>query len=65
MHYSAELKPRALPMAAACKYIGCGRTFMYELLRSGKVRAVKMGRKKMPLTDSLDQYIDTLAKEAA
>lgn len=41
----------------ACHYIGLKRTKMYQLIKSGEVRAVKLGRRTLVTTASLNNLI--------
>lgn len=44
-------------IAQVCSELGIGRTFVYELIRSGQLRAVKIGRRTIVLSDDLNRYI--------
>lgn len=41
----------------ACNYIGLKRTKMYQLIKSGDVRAVKLGRRTLVTTVSLNNLV--------
>ena len=44
----------------ACAVARIGRTAIYELIRSGKLRAVKRGRRTLILADDLRQLFENL-----
>ncbi|WP_081863098.1 helix-turn-helix domain-containing protein [Azospirillum argentinense] len=52
----------ALSVAEAKAKIGVGTTKFYELLNEGKIEAVKVGRKTLVLTDSLEKYVANLPR---
>ena len=41
--------------------LGIGRTKFYELLDAGAFKSVKIGRRRLIVSESLDQFIDSLA----
>lgn len=45
--------------AEAQRILGIGRTKLYELLGSGQLRAVKIGRSTFVLQDSIDQLLSS------
>lgn len=38
-------------------HLGCGRTKLHELTKSGALVSVKVGRKRMYLADSVENFI--------
>lgn len=40
--------------------LGIGRTKFYEMLESGAFKSVKIGRRRLVVSESLDQFIDSL-----
>lgn len=54
---------RMLRPEEAARHAGIGRTKMYELIRTGQVRSVKIGRSRRIPVDALDRYIDALLDE--
>ncbi|MFC5358240.1 helix-turn-helix domain-containing protein [Azospirillum himalayense] len=52
----------ALSVAEAKSKIGVGTTKFYELLNEGKIEAVKVGRKTLVLTESLEKYVANLPR---
>ncbi|WP_174278455.1 excisionase family DNA-binding protein [Sphingomonas bacterium] len=53
---SAE--PLAVRVAVACSLTGLGRTTIYELLKSGRLRSVKVGRARLIDRASLVGLLD-------
>lgn len=49
----------------AAKIIGVGRTKMYELLRVGAVRSVRIGRCRRIPHDALIAFVDGLREDAS
>ncbi len=45
------------------EYLGCGRTFSYELLRSGAIPSVKVGRLRRVRREDVEAYVRTLLEE--
>lgn len=45
--------------------IGHGRSFLYELIKQGKVDARKSGRRTVLTVESLQRYVDSLPKVEA
>jgi excisionase family DNA binding protein len=52
--------PAALSIADACRYVGCGKTKLYSLLRTGQLVGRKLGRRTLVLTASLDSLLAAL-----
>jgi len=44
----------------AAQLLGIGRTLMFELIRSGAVASVRIGRLRRVPVDALDQYVRSL-----
>jgi excisionase family DNA binding protein len=44
----------------ACQAIGCGRSYAYELIRDGKIEAVKSGKRRLIVVSSLRAYVESL-----
>ena len=64
MHTSTPFEP-PLPIAllnirAACQRLGIGRSRVYELLRDGELRAVKLGARTLVTSDSVENFIERL-----
>jgi excisionase family DNA binding protein len=48
-----------LTLGEAASYLSCGRTKLFELLRAGEVRVVKLGRATRIPRRELDGWIDS------
>ncbi|MBB3264038.1 excisionase family DNA binding protein [Azospirillum sp. OGB3] len=57
-----QTNPIAMTVAEAKAKIGVGTTKFYELLNEGKIDAVKIGRKTLILTNSLEKYVANLPR---
>lgn len=44
-------------------YLGCKRTFCYELLRSGAIPSLKVGRLRRVRREDLERYVDMLVED--
>ena len=57
--------PTKLLMSAeeAARALGIGRTRMFELIRSGEVPSIKLGRSRRIRPEDLEQYVERLATE--
>ncbi|RJL22019.1 DNA-binding protein [Bailinhaonella thermotolerans] len=49
----------------AIDILGLGRTTVFELLRSGRLRSVQVGRSRRIPTAALREYVERLEREAA
>ena len=58
-------QPKTMSTTDACRYIGCGKTTLYALVKDKKLKLLKLGGKSLVLTSELDSLIESLAKEAA
>ena len=54
------IAPINVSVPAAAKMLRCSRATLYNLLRGGKVRAVKLGQRTLVPVDSLHRYSQTL-----
>lgn len=63
----ATTEPRRLLWTTeeAARELGIGRTRMYELLRSGEVRSIKLGRSRRIRPEDLAEYVEKLAADEA
>ena len=50
----------ALSIDGFCKLYGLGRTFAYELIKEGKLRAVKCGNRTLILRRDAEAWVQSL-----
>ncbi len=55
-------EPLLITVPAACRLGGFGRTVAYELIRSGRLDARKLGRRTLITAESLDRLVASLPK---
>ncbi len=54
----AAVSPRLFSVSDACKALGgMGRTWLYEQMRDGKIRSVKLGTRTMIPATEIDRII--------
>jgi excisionase family DNA binding protein len=51
-------QPVAVRIAVAAQMLGLGRTKIYELLATGELTSVKVGRARLVLVSSLRRFIE-------
>lgn len=56
----ANSRSEAYTIADACAVVGLGRTFIFEEIRSGRLKAKKAGRRTIILRDELRRWLETL-----
>lgn len=49
--------PLANSIPEACKRLGIGKTYFHELLRDGRIRAFKAGRRTLVPESELERFI--------
>jgi excisionase family DNA binding protein len=49
----------------AAQLLGIGRTFMFELVATGQIASLKIGRRRKIPSSVLDAYVERLAEEQA
>ena len=54
-------KPIAVPVKETCRLLGIGNTLAYELIASGRLKSITIGRRRLILFNS----IESLVAEAA
>jgi excisionase family DNA binding protein len=60
----AMSEPLIVPLAEACRQLGCGRTKVFELVRAGRLVRVRVGRGMMIGAASLRAYLESLIAPA-
>jgi excisionase family DNA binding protein len=61
---SARALALLLTITDVAERLGCGRTFVYELIRSGELETVKLGRLRRVPVAALDAWIERLRARA-
>jgi excisionase family DNA binding protein len=54
-----KIDPAALPIPVAVAYSGLSRTRLYSLMGAGEIEAVKVGKRRLVLRESIDAYIES------
>jgi excisionase family DNA binding protein len=49
--------PRAYNPDAFAKVVGLGRTTVYELIRRGEIRSIKIGRRRLIPAEEVDRLL--------
>jgi excisionase family DNA binding protein len=60
---SENAPPRLLSIRQAARELGVCRTLVYELLRDGRIKSVKIGRRHLISRDAIDAFIATLTNK--
>jgi excisionase family DNA binding protein len=50
-------KPLAVTVDSACKIIGVGRTLMWALIKDGRVKSIRLGRRRLVIYASLETLL--------
>jgi excisionase family DNA binding protein len=56
----AGIAPAAMGVREACRYIGLGKSTLYELLKAGRIEGVKCGSRRLIFKASLDAFLASL-----
>ncbi len=48
----------------ACQALGLSRTVIYELIRSGRLRSIKQGRRRLVPLQAVEDYVRAMMREA-
>jgi excisionase family DNA binding protein len=56
--------PRLIRVEDAAKLLNIGRSAVYDLIRSGRLRSVKIGKSRRIPREAVDEVIATLGGEA-
>ncbi|MDM4783052.1 helix-turn-helix domain-containing protein [Micromonospora aurantiaca] len=54
-----------LRVEEAARALGIGRSLVYDLIRSGRLRSFKVGSRRLIPAAAIDEVITTLTEEAA
>jgi excisionase family DNA binding protein len=55
-----RLKPLAVDIPEACRLTGLGRSKLYELLSTGEIRSITVGRRRLIPVAALRDWLDRL-----
>lgn len=61
----ADATPLLLRVGEAGQRLNLGRSVMYELIRSGRLRPVKVGRLRLIPTSAIVEFVDDLQRDGA
>jgi excisionase family DNA binding protein len=61
----ADLMPMLLRVGEASQQLNLGRSVMYELIRSGRLRSVKVGRLRLIPASALVEFVRELEADGA
>jgi excisionase family DNA binding protein len=50
-------RPLAVPVKTACKLVGVGNTTMWALIKTGRVKTVSIGRRRLVIYASLESLL--------
>lgn len=56
---------RVLRVEEAARALGIGRSLVYDLIRSGRLRSFKVGSRRLIPAAAIDEVIANLTEEAA
>jgi excisionase family DNA binding protein len=60
MTSTTPFEPALVKIEPACRYLDVGRSKLYELIREGKLEAVKIGKSARVTTASLKRFVESL-----
>ncbi len=60
---SALTEPRLLRVEEAARLLGVGRSLAYDLIRTGRLRSVKIGSRRLVPRAAIDEAIAALLDE--
>ena len=58
-------KPLAVPVKTACKRVGVGNTTMWALIKDGRVKTARIGRRRLVIYASLEALLGQEAGAAS
>lgn len=59
-----EVAPRLLRVEVVAELLDLARSTVYEEIRLGRLRTVKVGRRRLVPTEYVEEYVDLLKREA-
>lgn len=59
-HWSFAVDKRCLSVDETATALGLGRTKIYELIREGRLKSVKVGRRRLVPAVAVDEFLETL-----
>jgi excisionase family DNA binding protein len=59
----AEALPRLLSIPQTCRLLGVGRSSLYQMMASGHVRSVKIGRRRLVPREAIDEFVANLPSD--
>lgn len=62
---AASIPQRLHPVTGAAKVLGLARSTAYEEIRLGRLRSVKVGRRRLIPSEYIDEYVELLKRESA
>ena len=60
MTSTPPIEPALMKIEPACRHLDIGRSKLYELIRKGKLDAVKIGKSARITTASLKRFVESL-----
>jgi excisionase family DNA binding protein len=60
--YTAKTLPRLLAIKQAIYEMGISRTAIYQLIKEGKLKTVKIGRRRLVPIEAIEDLVAGLAK---
>ncbi len=63
METSTYIAPRVLRVEEAAQALGIGRSLVYDLIRSGRLRSFKVGSRRLIPIAAIDEVITKLSGE--
>ena len=51
------IKPLAVPVRTACELVGVGNTTMWSLIKTGRVKTINIGRRRLVIYASLEALL--------
>ena len=55
-------RPRLIPVEEAARLLGIGRSTAYDLIRAGRLRSVKIGKRRLVPAGAVDETIERLTR---